>query len=198
MTNKQMSSKDRLISSGTLLFSEKGYAAVSVREICKHAETSMSMIHHYFKNKEGLLETIVDQFTAKTFALPMQLISKPSDSKQDFKFRIEMIFEATLDVCILERDVLLVIIREQCSNLLVVDFQKGFIKFIEQAQQKGFVRKELDASMISGFMMDRIVNQVQFAPQIKQDFKTDLLGDPIYKKRWMLANLDLLLNGMVS
>ena len=129
MTVKQMSSKDRLISSGTLLFSEKGYAAVSVREICKHADTSMSMIHHYFENKEGLLETIVDQFSAKTFALPMQLISKVSDSKEDFKFRIEMIFEATLDVCISERNVLLVIIREQCSNHLVMEFQKGFVDF---------------------------------------------------------------------
>ena len=52
MARKQIPSKERLMSSGAALFSEKGYAGVSVREICKHAKTSMNMIHHYFKNKD--------------------------------------------------------------------------------------------------------------------------------------------------
>jgi hypothetical protein len=39
---------------------------------------------------------------------------------------------------------------------------------------------------------------VQFAPAIKKDFGTDLLGDPEYKRQWCAANLDLLLNGMLS
>jgi AcrR family transcriptional regulator len=46
--------RDRLIASGTALFAEKGFDGVSVPEICKHAHTTMNMIHHYFGNKEGL------------------------------------------------------------------------------------------------------------------------------------------------
>ncbi|MCJ8313244.1 MAG: TetR/AcrR family transcriptional regulator [Saccharospirillaceae bacterium] len=198
MTNKQISAKDKLITSGAILFSEKGFAGVSVREICKHAQTSISMIHHYFKNKQGLLETIVDQFSAKTFALPMQLLSTQLHGKEEFQSRIEMLFEATLDVFINEREILLVVIREKPTNTSYLEFQKCFVSFIKGAQKKGFVRKELDASMISGFMLDRLLNQVLFAPQIKQDFGSDLLGDPVYKKDWYLSNLDILFNGMLS
>ena len=198
MAKEQKPLKDRLISSGAILFSEKGYAGVSVREICKHADTSMSMIHHYFENKEGLLEAIVDQFSSRTFALPMRLLGKESQSKEDFQSRIEMLFEAMLDVFISEREILLVIMREQSSHPLVTEYHKCLVSFIEKAKKKGFVRKELDSSMIGGFMMDRILNQVQFAPLIKKDFGKNLLGDPKYKRRWCTANLDFLLNGMLS
>jgi AcrR family transcriptional regulator len=198
MAKEQKPLKDRLIYSGATLFSEKGYAGVSVREICKHADTSISMIHHYFDNKAGLLKAIVDQFSSRTFALPMQLLGKESQSKDDLQSRIVMLFEATLDACISEREILLVIIREQSSHPLVIEYHKCFVSFIEKAKNKGHVRKELDSSMVSGFMMDRILNQVQFAPAIKKDFGTDLLGDPEYRRQWCAANLDLLLNGMLS
>ena len=198
MAKEQNPLKNRLISSGATLFSEKGYAGVSVRAICKHADTSISMIHHYFENKDGLLKVIVDQFSSRAFALPMQLLGKESQSKDDFQSRIVMLFEATLDVCISEREVLLVIMREQSTHPLVIEYHKCFVSFIEKAKKKGFVRKDLDSSMVSGFMMDRILNQVLFAPSIKKDFGTDLLGDPNYRRQWCTANLDLLLNGMLS
>jgi len=60
MAKEQKPLKDRLIYSGATLFSEKGYSGVSVREICKHADTSISMFHHYFDNKAGLLKVIGD------------------------------------------------------------------------------------------------------------------------------------------
>lgn len=198
MAKEQNPLKDRLISSGATLFSEKGYAGVSVREICKHAGTSISMIHHYFENKAGLLEAIVDQFSSRTFALPMQLLGTGAQSKDDFQSRIAMLFEATLDVCVSEREILLVILQEQPSHPLVIEYHKCFVSFIEKAKKKGFVRKELDSSMVSGFIMDRILSQVQFAPSIKKDFGTDLLSDPKYRRQWCTANLDLLLNGMLS
>ncbi|MCO4763137.1 MAG: hypothetical protein KC502_16590 [Myxococcales bacterium] len=48
--------------------------------------------------------------------------------------------------------------------------------------------------MLTGALLDRIVNQVQFAPWIKRNFGTDV-ADPEYKRRWCASNVDLFLRG---
>jgi TetR/AcrR family transcriptional repressor of nem operon len=193
----QTQTRDRLIQSGAGLFAEKGFGGVSVRAICKHAGTSVNMIHHYFESKEGLLKAITEQFDSNTFATPMRLLSKPAGSPADFRSRMEMLFEETLDAYIEQRPLITVVLREQEDLAALQEFMKRFVEFLEQAKKKGFVRKELDCEMITGFFLDRIVNQVQFAPWVKRNYGSDLLGDLQYKQRWCKANLDLLVNGMV-
>ena len=189
--------KERLLTSGALLFAEKGFAGVSVREICQHAETSMNMIHHYFESKDGLLKAIVEQFSSHVFALPMRLLDKPPRSKEDFESRIEMLFEATLDACIEHRVILMVAVREQANPGALAEYMKRFEDFLEQAKKKGFVRKELDSGMVPGFLLERIINQIQFAPWIKKIYAKDILGDPKYQKQWCQSNLDLFMNGIL-
>jgi AcrR family transcriptional regulator len=43
------------------LFAEKGYANVSIREVCREANTSPPMIYYYFKDKKGLFDAAVSQ-----------------------------------------------------------------------------------------------------------------------------------------
>jgi AcrR family transcriptional regulator len=189
--------RDRLLRSGTVLFAEKGFSGVSVREVCKHANTSLNMIHHYFGSKGGLLNAIVEQYSSKVFAVPMRLLDKPARSKEDFQSRIEMLFEATLDAYIEQREVMMVVVREQAEPGALPQYMARFAEFLEQAKTKGFVRKALDSDMITGFILDRILNQVQFSPWIKRNYGIDLLTDAEYKKRWCMSNLDVFVNGIV-
>ncbi|MFT6875867.1 MAG: AcrR family transcriptional regulator [Granulosicoccus sp.] len=195
--NVETPAKDRLLHSGAVLFGQNGYAGVSVREICKHADTSMNMIHHYFESKEGLLKAIINQFSDSVFSVPNKLLENTPRSKEDFQLRIEMIFETTLDACIKERVTLLVVIHEQPSSQAMVDYRKLFVNFMGRCKKKGFIRKKLDSEMITGLMMDRILNQVQYASWIKGATAGDILNDTAYKKRWCKANLDLILHGML-
>ena len=71
-----------------------------------------------------------------------------------------------------------------------------FTNFLERAKEKGFVRKEVDSDMTTGFILDRILNQVQLAPWIKRNYGTDLLSDPKYKQQWCQSNIDVFLNGI--
>ena len=193
----ETSVRDRLLESGALLFAEKGFDGVSVREVCQHAKTSSNMIHHYFGSKGGLLEAIVEQFSVNVFAVPMRLLDEPPRSKDDFLSRINMLFESTLDAFIEHRAILLVVMREQANPGALPEYMTRFASFLEQSKERGFVRKSLDSEMISGFMLDRILNQVQLAPWIKRNYGTDLLSDPQYKKRWCKSNIDLFVNGIV-
>jgi AcrR family transcriptional regulator len=194
----EIPAKDRLLLSGALLFGQKGFEGVSVREICKHANTSMNMIHHYFESKDGLLQSIVEQFSDQVFVVPLKLLQKPPKSKEDFHSRMEMLFEATLDAYIDQRDLLMVIIREQADPEALTEYVNKFAVFLDSAKKSGYVRKEIDSSMITGIMLDRILNQVQFAPWIKRKHGVDLLTDDAYRQRWCESNLEVFLNGMVA
>lgn len=53
--------RDRIFDSALRLFSEKGYAATSLREIADDARTTKPMIYYYFDSKEGLYSHIVHE-----------------------------------------------------------------------------------------------------------------------------------------
>jgi TetR/AcrR family transcriptional regulator len=53
----------KIIESATLLFADRGYNAVSVREVAKSADVNVSAISYYFQGKDGLyLEVLEKQF----------------------------------------------------------------------------------------------------------------------------------------
>ena len=85
---------------------------------------------------------------------------------------------------------------EQADPPALTEYMTRFTEFLDHGKKKGFVRKELDTQMVTGAMLDRISNQVQFAPWVKRNYGTDL-SDPAYKKRWCASNLDLFLHGML-
>jgi len=186
------------MASGALLFGDKGFSGVSIREICADAQTSVGMVHHHFGNKRGLFDAIVALFSADVFAVPMVLLSKMSTSPEDFSTRIEMLFESTLDAYISQRAVFRVIVREQVLLPGLDAYVARLVSFLDDAKEKGFVREELDSAMVGGWMLDRICNQVQFAPFIDRVTGSTVIDDPEYKSRWCVANLDLLLHGVTD
>jgi AcrR family transcriptional regulator len=190
--------RDRLLMSGAHLMAERGFEGVSVREICTDAGTSNNMVHHYFGSKQGLLDAIVDEFSSEVFAIPMRLLDKEPKSKEEFLSILELLFETTLEAYIEHRSVMMVVVREQADPEALPEYMGSVAAFLEQAKAKGFVRKGVDTDMITGFFLDRILNQVQFAPWIKRNYGTDLLSDPEYRRQWCESNLDVLLNGIVT
>ncbi len=88
------------------------------------------------------------------------------------------LFESTLDAYIEHRSVLLVVVREQADPQALPEYMARFASFLDRAKEMSFVREEIDSDMITGFLLDRILNQVQLAPWIKRNYGTDLLSDP--------------------
>lgn len=190
------SARARLLASGARLIAEKGFDGTTVRHICDDAGTGNNMIHHYFGNKRGLLDAIVEQFSSGVFAIPRRLIEQEPRSRDDFLALIELLFETTLDAYIEHRAVFLVVVREQADPPALPEFIAAFAAYLEQAKARGFVRSEVDCDMITGFFLDRILNQVQHAQWIERNYGSDPLTDTDYKRRWCRANLDVLLYGI--
>jgi TetR/AcrR family transcriptional regulator len=53
--------KDRILKKSLSLFSSKGYAGTSVREICESSGITKPTLYYFFGNKEGLFRALVDE-----------------------------------------------------------------------------------------------------------------------------------------
>jgi AcrR family transcriptional regulator len=60
MTDVAVRSHDRILLRALGLFSEKGYDATSVREICEAAGVTKPTLYHFYGSKEGVYRAIVE------------------------------------------------------------------------------------------------------------------------------------------
>lgn len=54
-----MDAREKLLAAGTRLFAERGFAAVSIRELSQAAQVNSSLISYYFGGKEGLYAAVL-------------------------------------------------------------------------------------------------------------------------------------------
>lgn len=191
----QESAKDRLLNAGKSLFADKGFSGTSVREICDLAGTSSTMIHHYFGSKKGLYEAIVEQFSVETFEVPLRVIAQAPRNREEFVFRMEMFIAETLEALIAQATVFRILSQDKSEFINFKDYHEGFVGFLEESKAKGFLRQEIDTEMISGIILDRLGNQVLLGAVADDKDYPNVLKDASYRKRWLAANIDVLING---
>ncbi|HEY0601393.1 MAG TPA: TetR/AcrR family transcriptional regulator [Herpetosiphonaceae bacterium] len=56
-----MDNRGRLLESALQLFASRGYDAIGVQEVCDTAGVTKPTLYHYFGNKRGLLEALVQE-----------------------------------------------------------------------------------------------------------------------------------------
>ncbi len=194
----QLAARERLMKAGATLFAEKGYGGASVREICSTAGTSMNMIHHYFGSKRGLYDAIFDRFAEEVFQGPIRAVQRGPRSRADFESRFDLFVEETLDAIIRERQLYALASREEVVPRAFVEYTGGLVAFLERGKELGVVRSEVDSEMLTGLVLDRLMNQVMHAGWIRKATGVDIICDPEYRDRWVRANVDLFLNGFLE
>lgn len=65
MATQVLRSNDRILKKALELFSEKGYDATSVREICEAAGITKPTLYHFYGSKEGVYRAIVEGALAR-------------------------------------------------------------------------------------------------------------------------------------
>ncbi|MDE1151590.1 MAG: CerR family C-terminal domain-containing protein [Micavibrio sp.] len=59
LQKRTLYTRDSLIQAGGKLFAEHGFAATSVRDICRAADANIAAVHYHFGDKQGLYEEIL-------------------------------------------------------------------------------------------------------------------------------------------
>ncbi|WP_337185554.1 TetR/AcrR family transcriptional regulator [Phenylobacterium sp.] len=76
--------RERLVRTAFVLFAEKGFDSVTVRDLASASNVSVGLINHHFGSKDGLREAVDEFFIAQfedaiTGAAPQQTPSTPED-----------------------------------------------------------------------------------------------------------------------
>ncbi len=94
----ELSSKDALLEAGARLFSEKGYRAVSTRELTEAAGVNLGSIQYHFGSKSNLfIETVRSLFLRQQESRPFFPYERASDSRSDVAVDIVFFITALLE-----------------------------------------------------------------------------------------------------
>lgn len=92
-TSRAKDAEERLLSSALTLFSEKGYAATSVREIIESAGVTRPVLYYYFENKEALFRRLVEGQFARATADTDDVVAHVSGCQAQLKGLVRRAFE---------------------------------------------------------------------------------------------------------
>ena len=171
--NKKKNTYEKLIVAASECFSEKGFAATSIREIATRAEISQGAMYTYFKSKEELFVAIVEE--EQRIALG---IYNESYVGSDTDRLYDMIFKACLSENPLYPDLhnplWLEIMAESSRNEKLrqyfiesdINLRKGIHRFLIHGMETGEFRSNLELdeitmvifAMIDGLMGRKAIN----------------------------------------
>lgn len=190
--------KQNLLKAGTRLFAEHGFAGASVRDICTEAGVGRNMIHHYFGNKDGLLQAIFDAFSTSAFESAIRLIAKPATTADEFQLKLDLFLAEVFEVLIANAAIFRIMSRETGAFLPLTELREAVVTYLEAAQTAQLIECDMDVTMAPGFILDRLGGQVLYALRLGDARQFNVIKDPTYRAEWLAANTRLLLFGLVG
>jgi AcrR family transcriptional regulator len=199
-----ISTRQAILDAAVSEFWEHGYRGASVRKICTRAGASSNAITYHFGSKEKLYQEILDQFVALQLEQARMALVGELRSPEEFKVRLEMFLMQLLGAYLENRESLMIVLREfeqfvpEGNDFVIgdpVNINHALSDFIQTAKELGYVREDLDTSIVAGTLLDRLISQARYAHSHKQLFNVTSL-DLEYRTYWVRASLGLILDGM--
>ena len=143
--NGEAEVRQRIFSSALRHFSQKGFAATSLREVSTDAQTTKPMIYYYFGSKEGLYASIVREILEEM----AEAIRSAMPGEAPAVHQIESFCERYLDHFLAKEEIIALVLREV--------FGLGGVPMAEFAQALGErVRQPLDEVIRRGMDMGEL------------------------------------------
>jgi TetR/AcrR family transcriptional regulator len=89
--------KGRLLQAGIALFSEKGYAAASVREIVELAGVTKPALYYHFQSKEGIFLAIIENAAGYQEALLSDVLGFPGSVMDRLLYFYDRIYRGVME-----------------------------------------------------------------------------------------------------
>ena len=102
--NKGEKTRFLLLDTAERLFGQNGVTATSLREVMKVADVNMAMVHYYFKNKEGMLDAILERRLVPINQARLNLLGKYALETGGHPIAMENIIRAYVEPFIRLRD----------------------------------------------------------------------------------------------
>jgi AcrR family transcriptional regulator len=121
----EVRSSDRILQKALELFSQKGYDATSVREICQAAGVTKPTLYHFYGSKEGVYRALVEGTLEEYRRTVRDLVSSPGSVAERLRRVTRAHFDYTRERRELVRFVL-AISHNPPSSAPVTDFNRYY------------------------------------------------------------------------
>ncbi|MBW2285895.1 MAG: TetR/AcrR family transcriptional regulator [Deltaproteobacteria bacterium] len=191
--------KEKLIFDAALkIIKEKGFHQARMSDIAKEAGISYGLVYHYFKNKEDLFETILNQWWGGLF----DILEGLRNSRTDVREKLGKIVQYYLGTYHRYPELVTIFITEisRSSTNLTPERLKKFMKLMSrtdavmtEGQKGGLLRKDVKPRYLTyiflGALETFISAMVLVDQSLTKDSQVGRLGDAI---------LDVFMNGAKS
>ena len=162
-----------ILDAAEILFAEKGFDAVSMSAIARLANTSKPNIYHHFKNKNELYLAIMKTAVQRSSVL----LDALEDAPGTFRQRLTAFSAGQLDNVLAHGRSTQLILREALSGgsergreiarYTVAEVFNRLVAMVEQGQQKGEFRRDIDPTLASFMIVSANMFYFQALPVMK-------------------------------
>lgn len=189
--------RERILDAAITLFSQKGFAAVGVREIAALAEVNIAMISYYFEGKTGILKAIIEEF----FVHYIQLLSDIDDESRTPEECIRIVIQRIIDYVRKNTELTMVVYNELPLDMPeIAEMKAEKITELISSMSSLIRRFGLDPgntfliSMIGPSLFSMIFTNFRLRPVLKHVFKVKF--DDIYYEQMAETLATLFLSGI--
>jgi len=172
------SKKEQIIAAAEELFSEEGFAHVSINQIAQHAGVTKSLIFHHFESKQQLWDVVKDNMFNTYVKGQLNLFESIQDPIELIRQSIRSYFDFLSKHPKLARIFTWAHLEhDENSGQLDKPLITGGTKLIREAQQKGLIRKDIDpVAIIMTFVS--VIHQYYVAECHFEVWKKDFYSNP--------------------
>jgi TetR/AcrR family transcriptional regulator len=187
---EQPETAEKILQVASRLFAEKGFANVSVRDICKETETTAPVIYYYFGSKKGLFDAVVrKQISMADLIEKLASASKAPDPRKGLESFIGTYLttfpEHTFDIGLYMRDS--ATLDKRSAQMVSEDLQKITEiaeKLVDRAISKGQFRKadtKLAVDCLMGMLNRVIFQHIHFAKIADRETYAKFVADFFFR-----------------
>jgi AcrR family transcriptional regulator len=158
-------------------------------------------IHYHFGSKAQLYEQILEEFVGDRLGAAERMLSAAPVDSVELRVRLQLFCDETLLAMLTEPEVLAIAFFELQNGFrhggknvadAIRQHEQRLTDFLESARTRGLVKDEIDVAIVSGTLLERVVNQARFVDLHENLWGTTPVSDD-YRKHWVEQLVDLCL-----
>ena len=181
---------DKILQVASKMFAEKGFANVSVRDICKETGTTAPVIYYYFGNKKGLFDAVArKQISMDDFIRKLSKESGGADPKRGLEAFISTYLssfpEHTFDIGLYMRDS--ATLDKHSAEIVSEDLDRVrnlAVQLVEKSISKGLFRRadpKLAVDCLLGMLNRVIFQHIHFAKTSDREAYSRFVADFFFR-----------------
>jgi len=205
-TSNAGNTKEKIVKTALRLFLQKGFYHVSLQDVATVVGISKPAIYHHFKNKDEMIEAVLDYFsvTMQTWAMEYY-----RDSKNDLKLFVQKSFQAiyifkNVENLLLENEINEDAFRYTYNEFLMTiakyserfrerisiggtATRQAYSDFFAQGQEQGIINNKFSSEKL-GMMLHSLIEGLSFIAEIDASIDLKAESEMQFELFWELIS----------